>query len=195
MSGRILLQLFLFFCVLSVAVPQNALAHPHVFVESLIDIEAKDGRIVALRETWSFDEMSSVLFLGDLDLNQDGKLSEDEWNSLKGDISSYLHEEGFYTHIHVAGQTYGAAKVNDFVATFKDGMLRYTFTIPLNLPVPEGETVKIAIYDPTYYTAFFFEKEHVSVNGEKSDAVSMNEAPELAYYYGQIVPYAIHLGM
>ncbi|WP_027182500.1 DUF1007 family protein [Oleidesulfovibrio alaskensis] len=191
---KVNIQLLWFIAVCCAAfVPQQAVAHPHVFVEALVQLEIENGRLKALHETWSFDEMSSALFLGDLDLNQDGALTPDEWEKLKADITGYLHEEGFYTHIYAGGKTAGVTRVEHFTATFSDGMLRYSFTVPLDLPAAAGEVVKVALYDPTYYTAFFFDERHVTVKGADKARVVLQEAPELAYYYGQIVPYAIEL--
>lgn len=141
---------------------------------------------------WTFDDMSSDMFLIDLDTNADGALTQSEWNEQRPDIESYLAEHSFYVHILLNDQIIPLRKVENFVATFENRKLKYSMKLPVSiLKKAKTQKIQIAIFDSSYYTDFYTALEAVSVNGKKDLQVSIDDAPELAFYQGQIIPTAV----
>lgn len=131
----------------------------------------------------------------DLDGNGDGMLSTAEWDSLKTDISGFLAEQSFFVHIKINGKSYPVTNVKNFLATYTDGMLTYSLTVPILVPYANGNTnMQVAIYDPSFYTDFYTSIDSVTVEGATMPvSLDVDDAPELAFYSGQVIPIAARL--
>lgn len=172
--------------------PRIAQAHPHVFIDSSLNLHFEDNCLKSIDVIWTFDDMSSDMFLIDLDTNADGALTQAEWNKQRPDIESYLAEHSFFVHVLLNDKKMSLTKVSNFVATFEKGTLKYKMNIPL--AVAKKSTVQqmqIAIFDPSYYSDFYTALDVVAVDGKKDLQLSIDEAPELAFYQGQIIPTAV----
>ena len=190
---RTTISLLIIFCLcFSISVPHVAQAHPHVFVDSALKLRFKKNDLTAIDVIWTFDEMSSDMFLIDLDTNADGTLSKAEWKKQRPDIEGYLSEQSFFVHVTLDGKRIHFAKLNTFTASFADGILTYKMTIPVGIAQKAApQKMQIAIFDPSYYTDFYTALEAVSVNGNTNLQLSIDDAPELAFYQGQIIPTAV----
>jgi ABC-type uncharacterized transport system substrate-binding protein len=152
--------------LLAALAPLPAAAHPHVFIGTGLSLVLDDrNRLAAIRITWSYDELSSLLILEErgLDPDYDGVLTPEELDSLNGFDMEWM--EGF------AGDTYaaadGAALVLgppvDHVTTMEDGRIVTTHTRSVN-PSPLATAISVKAYDPTFYTAYEISR-GVSVEG------------------------------
>ncbi|OBQ54832.1 DUF1007 family protein [Halodesulfovibrio spirochaetisodalis] len=179
------------FCTACI-VPQTAKAHPHVFVDSSLKLNFTNNTLTSIDVVWTFDEMSSDMFLIDLDTNADGALTTAEWVKQRPDIEGYLGEQSFFVHVTCNGKRITLEKIKNFTATFSGGILKYAMTLPVNIAKKtDRQKVQIAIFDPSYYTDFYTALEAVSVSGKKNMPLSIDDAPELAFYQGQIIPTAV----
>ncbi|MFV0348540.1 MAG: DUF1007 family protein [Halodesulfovibrio sp.] len=171
------------------AFPGRGQAHPHVFVDATVDFVFEESGLVGMKVHWTFDSMASSQYLTDLDINGDGKLTPEEWASQRDDIAVFLAEERFFLHVAVNGKSVFIPAINDFVATYENGKLEYSFYAPLS--VQNGSDVIVAVFDPSYYTDFQIAEESFRFSG-RSEGVShtLDDAPELAFYEGQIIPLA-----
>lgn len=186
--------LIIFSLCFSIFIPRIAQAHPHVFIDSALKLCFEKNALATMDVVWTFDEMSSDLFLIDLDTNADGTLTEAEWKKQRSDIQSYLSEQNFFVHVTLDGKRIRFAKITNFTATFADGILTYKMTIPVDIAKKAApQKMQIAIFDPSYYTDFYTALEAVSVDGNKNIQLSIDDAPELAFYQGQIIPTAVTL--
>lgn len=185
--------LFLFFALCTACIaPQTAKAHPHVFVDSSLKLNFKKTTLTSIDVVWTFDEMSSDMFLIDLDTNADGALTTAEWVKQRSDIEGYLREQSFFVHVTCNGKRIALTEIKNFTATFSGGILKYAMTLPLGItPKATTQRIQIAIFDPSYYTDFYTALEAVSVSGKKNMPLSIDDAPELAFYQGQIIPTAV----
>ncbi|GFM36414.1 hypothetical protein DSM19430T_10980 [Desulfovibrio psychrotolerans] len=178
--------------LLAVLLPVAAHAHPHVFVDNTMDVVFDAQGMSGIRVTWKFDPMASMQYLADLDPNGDGVLTREEWEAQREDIAGFLAEERFFLYIMVNGTTVPVTAVHDFVVTYADGVLTYTFFAPL--AVPRGSRVLVAVYDPSYYTDFQTYESGVRLSGEPDGAeFAFEDAPELAFYGGQVIPMAARI--
>src|SRR5215217_7471629 len=81
-----------------------ALAHPHVWVTAKAElIYASDGKVAAVRHSWTFDEAYSAFATQGLDKNNDGKLSPDELQELAKVNTASLAEFEYFTHLKANG--------------------------------------------------------------------------------------------
>ncbi|SIN89304.1 DUF1007 family protein [Halodesulfovibrio marinisediminis] len=190
---RTALSLLIALCLFStMLVPKIAQAHPHVFIDSSLTLHFEGDSLQSIDMVWTFDDMSSDMFLIDLDTNADGALTKAEWNKQRPDIESYLAEHSFYVHVLLNGQVIPIKTVNNFVATFENKTLKYSMSIPVALTKKDkAQEVQIAIFDPSYYTDFYTALEAVSVKGKQDLKIFIDDAPELAFFQGQIIPTAV----
>ncbi len=135
-----------------------ALAHPHVFVtakESLVF--APDGRISAIKATWTFDDMYSSFAIQGLG-DPDKILTRDELAPLAKTNVDSLAEFGWFT----VGKTGGKAvlfndPVDYWLEEGQDKLITLHFTLPLKVPTRTGSFFSLQVYDPTYFVAFDYD--------------------------------------
>lgn len=167
-------------------------AHPHVFVDNSLELVFDAAGLTGVKVRWVFDALSSSQYLMDLDTNGDGTLTREEWIAQRNDISGFLAEEGYYLHVAANGRKIAIPSVTDFMATVEDGMLVYSFFAPLR--VPRGVSMQLAVYDPSYYTDFLTEESEIRFDKAPAGLQhALADAPELAFYSGQIIPLALRL--
>lgn len=138
-----------------VALAGPAAAHPHVFMETVLEIlRDEGGRAAAIRVTWTYDPFFSLVLLSErgMDPDGDGALTGAETAALQGFDMGW--EPGF------AGDTYafaGADEValsrpRDGVARVEAGQIVSSHTRDLARPV--AGLLVVRNYDPTYYTQY-----------------------------------------
>lgn len=147
--GALLLAL-----ILAVA-PNQAPAHPHVFIDGGVDFVFNDaGEVTGLRVTWIYDHLSSLVMLEDLAIDGAAPLSPEsraalaayqtEWHpDFEGD--SYLYRDA--ARVPLSGPVAPDASVEGYRVTI-------TFERRLEAPIPPGPELEVRVYDPTYYTAY-----------------------------------------
>jgi ABC-type uncharacterized transport system substrate-binding protein len=88
--------------LLGLAAP--ALAHPHVWVTAKAEVVyGEDGKVVAVRHSWTFDPAYSAFVTQGLDTNNDGKLTADELQDLAKVNTESLAEFEYFTHLKAGG--------------------------------------------------------------------------------------------
>lgn len=135
-----------------------ALAHLHVFVDAQIAPQfAADGRIEAIKVTWSYDDLYSLMILEDHALDQDGDdlLTEAEIAGLQGFDSDWPEDFPGNTYVLVAGQPQALGCPTAWTASCGDGKLTSTHMRQLAEPLrPEAAAVVVKNYDPEHYYAY-----------------------------------------
>jgi ABC-type uncharacterized transport system substrate-binding protein len=135
-----------------------ALAHPHVFIDTRIEIVLDAGNLATgVRISWTYDDLYSLYVVGDmgLDPDWDGKLTPKEEARLAGFDMNW--DPGF------AGDTYALmgdadlalSRPQDWSASYADGRITSTHLRLFDAPVPVAEVPLIVqVYDPGFYTAY-----------------------------------------
>ncbi len=144
--------------VLMSAAPAPALAHPHIFVDAGLQVYFDDdGQLAALRITWVYDEFFSMLMLSDLELDSgfSGALTPEDHEALQGFDMNWI--EGYHGDVFVTKD--GAAQALtgplEWTSDLIEGQLVSTHLRALeDRADPTGTTVRIEVYDPTYYTSY-----------------------------------------
>ncbi|MFD1330984.1 DUF1007 family protein [Methylopila musalis] len=142
--------------------PAPALAHPHVWVTARSEIVyGPDGRMSAIRHAWTFDEMFASFATQGLDADGDGKLTREELAPLAEVNVTSLKEFGFFTFSKNGETKVVFGDPVDYWLEMNGKDLTLHFTLPVKAAAPEkGVSLKVEVYDPTYFVSFEFAKEH-----------------------------------
>lgn len=164
-------------------------AHPHIFVETgLALLHDDDGRLTAIRVTWTYDELFSLLLLEDLGLDDDydGVLRPEEVEALQGFDMDW--PDGFDGDLHVTAAGAPVAlgpPVAEAAELLPNGMLRSTHVRPLEQPVDgAAEPVVVSPYDVTFYTAY--EIDVAATTTDSSDCHVVVYTPDLDAAYARL---------
>ncbi len=121
---RLLALIFPFVAVLLSAA---AMAHPHLWVQQLVRVVAKDGKYTHVEIEWRFDPFSSEVEIPLIDEDKDGKFSAREIKLLSDDMMPELSKVGFMTWINTGKKDFRPSKVAQFSARVDDPA---SFTLP-----------------------------------------------------------------
>jgi ABC-type uncharacterized transport system substrate-binding protein len=122
---RRLLALVLPFVAL--LLPAVAMAHPHLWVQQLVRVVAKDGKYTHVEIEWRFDPFSSEIEIPLIDEDKDGKFSAREIKLLSDDMMPELSKVGFMSWINTGKKDFRPSKVSQFSARVDDPA---SFTLP-----------------------------------------------------------------
>lgn len=129
-----------------------ALAHPHVWIDAVVTFVFKDGRIVAIRQDWTFDEMFGDAIVGQFDTNKDKKFDTKELAALEQGAFANLREFDYFSHLSVDDKAVPTKAVQGFAARVEKGRLVYSFTLPVEPGIdPSKGRVALGLYDPSYF--------------------------------------------
>lgn len=131
-----------------------SLAHPHILIDAkAVLVFDAEGRLAAIRNTWTFDEAFSVWQTQGLDTNGDHVVSSDEMQELADENMTGLAEYGFYISAGAGKETLKFKAAGDQKFTFDNNRSTLSFTAELNTPYVVRGPLDIAIADPEYYVA------------------------------------------
>jgi ABC-type uncharacterized transport system substrate-binding protein len=135
-----------------------ALAHPHVFIDTGIEIGFDEaGRIAAVQIVWVYDEFYSMMAIADYGFDPDfsGTLTDDERAELAEIYSNW--QPGYDGDLYPVrdGGPLSLSQPFDFSADYREGRIVITHRRTLDSPIrPDEVPVVFSVYDPTYYTAY-----------------------------------------
>jgi ABC-type uncharacterized transport system substrate-binding protein len=177
--------------------PDPAVAHPHVWIAGVTIFVFEDGRLVALRHRWAFDELFGSFVIEQHDADGDGRFDAAETEGLRADAFDNLEEYDYFTHLRIDGSALPLHEVRDFGASIEDGELIYEFTLALPEPVdPASADLALGVYDPEYYVELLLDEDDpVRFAGLPSGACifELGEDTEHPIYFGMVYPLMIKL--
>lgn len=182
-------------CLLAGAV--TALAHPHVFIVNRVDAVFDDKGLAGLRIKWGFDDFFSNMIVEEYDRNQNAALEKDEVALIKKEAFDYLAEHDYFVFVKIDDTPFKVQYIRDFSASLSNDKLCYQFFVPCHVTaLTSPKTLRVSIYDPTYYSAIFFaEKQPVSLENDNRLTVTSRIAQNMAetYYFGMAHPWELTL--
>jgi hypothetical protein len=101
-------------------VPAVALAHPHIWIQQLVRVVAKDGKYTHVEIEWRFDPFSSEVEIPLIDEDHDGKFSPKEVKVLAGEMLPELKTYGFMSWINIGAKDFRPPKQPEFTARIDD---------------------------------------------------------------------------
>ncbi|GHC44440.1 DUF1007 family protein [Neogemmobacter tilapiae] len=140
------------------AVPLPLLAHPHVFIDSGVEVIFDDqGRATALRISWTYDSFYSLTLIAErgLDPDADGLLDPAEKAALAGFDMNW--DAGFPgdTYALLGNQPLTLSGPSDWTADYHSEKLISTHRRDFAAPIPISDLpLVVQVYDPGYYTAY-----------------------------------------
>ncbi len=140
-------------CLLLLAMPASAMAHPHAFIEAHVAFRFDEQGLAGFEQRWRLDPMLTSTLLDMVDANRDQTLNADELAELDDVSMGSLKDFDFFTFVLIDGQKFEVSWKTEFTAFMEDGCLIYRFFIPCHVKAAEtAKTVKVAIYDPTFFS-------------------------------------------
>lgn len=143
--------------MLLAAVPAAAAAHPHIYVDTGIEvIFDAQGKAEALRITWVYDEFYSLLLVEErgLDADHDGAATTEETAQLQGFDMKW--EPGFPgdTYLLSGDVEHKLSGPSDWTASYQGGRLTSTHLRRIAPALGLDAPLKVQVYDPGFYTAY-----------------------------------------
>lgn len=137
-----------------------ASAHPHNWVDVRSAVVYDNGRIVGLRNAWTFDEGYSAMAVEGLDRDGDGTYDRVELAELAEVNIEGMKEFGYFTHIKLGEIELAVERPRDYhLERDENGILSLHFFLPLAEPVlASAKGFTFQVYDASYYIAFSFAK-------------------------------------
>lgn len=135
-----------------------ALAHPHIFIDTGLEvIFDADGKASAVRVTWTYDELYSLLIVEDraLDKDYDSQLTPEELQSLQGFDMNWDAGYPGDTYALLGETPLVLGPPSDWTAAYEGGRLISTHLRALSPPVDlAAKPLILQAYDPSFYTAY-----------------------------------------
>lgn len=170
----------------------GAKAHPHVFINSEVNISFDSIGIIGFNIQWTYDMMFTELMLNEFDSNGDKKFDSKEIKKLYSKAFSNLKKHNYLTHIFIANTELNIKKITLFNAEIKNGQMIYSFFIPVKIVAKnEFQNIKIYCYDESYYMDMIFNEDNPLVLQNADNFItsfSNGEDENMAYYFKQIYP-------
>lgn len=144
--------------ILLCAAPLPALTHPHIFVDTGLEIVLDEtGALSHLKIIWAYDEYYSLLITEDLEIDQDfdGVLTEEDSARLTGFDMNWI--PGFNGDLVALldDAPLDLSGPQQPTATFQDGRITTTHVRQVvGTPNLAGHILSLRAYDETYYTAY-----------------------------------------
>ncbi|MEM9278115.1 MAG: DUF1007 family protein [Pseudomonadota bacterium] len=169
------------------SVTNAAYAHPHVFVEANIEVvRDKQGNFTELRQVWRFDELFSTTIVIDYDQNVNGELDPDELKEVTDIVKESIAEYDFYTAIRSGVKPLEFYEPDEIGAYFDDGKLIMFLSVEPVEPYDFAKApLRISASDTSYYVAFDFGKENVSISGNQNGCKTDVVHPDFDKLYAE----------
>lgn len=139
------------------ALPLPALAHPHIFVETAVEIIVDaDNRVTGFKVIWTYDDFFSLLITEDLGIDADGDmaLTEAEEEVLRGAVKDWPEDYGGDLLVETDQGAVALAERQSHTVAYVDGRVLESHVRPLAEPAAAGTRVDLRVFDPGYYTAY-----------------------------------------
>lgn len=182
----------------------SASAHPHVWVKIRTKLLYDNQSLVAIQQSWVFDELYTAMAIQGLDKNGDGTYSREELAELAQVNIEGIQDFDYFTDVRLGDKRLTVKERSDYWLHHEDGVLTLHFTLDLEAPVlAEADGFSFSVYDPSYFISYEFAKSDALALGpgapkgclpklsnkdESGDAEALNQAllAEIGDYAGGI---------
>jgi ABC-type uncharacterized transport system substrate-binding protein len=121
-------------------------------MEALFD----EGVLKGITFHWKFDAMFSSMILTDYKPDTDGQYGATGISAIKANAFDNLENYHYFLALFLGDKPLPKFRIEKFTPSVIDEKrLVYSFFVPLNLKVlPKNQTVRVTVYDDSYYVAF-----------------------------------------
>lgn len=134
-----------------------AAAHPHVFVNTEVQVLVNDaGTVYGVRLTWIYDDFFSLLVTEDMGIDSDGDLilTAAETTALTDYITDWPADYDGDLYVTQDGRPVALGEVTEHSVAMVDGLISETYERTFASPADIASPVLIQVYDPYYYVAY-----------------------------------------
>ncbi len=110
----------LLLAVAGLLVSVAAHAHPHIWIQEVVRVVAKDGKYTHVEIEWRFDPFSSEIEIPLIDENKDGKFSAKETKVLADEMMPELKNYGYLTWLNTGAKDFRPSQRPAFSARIDD---------------------------------------------------------------------------
>ncbi len=155
--------------LIAFALATPALAHPHVYIDSGIEVLIDDqNRATGVRISWTYDEYYSLFIIGDmgLDPDWDGALTAEEAARLSGFDMKWDPEFPGDTYALQGDVDLSLSRPKGWSADYADGKITSRHVRDFDLPISlTGDPLIVQVYDPGYYVLYTIVHDPVLTGG------------------------------
>jgi ABC-type uncharacterized transport system substrate-binding protein len=186
-----------------------ASAHPHAFITVHATAQFAAGKLTAIRQVWTFDEMYSQQSLEDIKPDSKGHYGRAQLAELAKVNIEGLKEFNYFTNVTAAGAASSFTAPKEYFLELVDvteppgpemamgesprsaakvKALRLTFVLPLAKPVAvDGQGVELSVTDPEIFIWFTLAKDGVKLAGASADcqAIVPPHGPKIDEAFGK----------
>jgi ABC-type uncharacterized transport system substrate-binding protein len=142
---------------LLLAVAQPAQAHPHVFIETRMDVQFDADGFLGIQVEWVFDAMFGNRIIADYDRDKNGRFDDGEIAQIEKKAFSNLSKFNYFTYIYIGNRRHDVRQVSDFKASISRKTVSYTFFVPYEQPWDQLDgNIFIGFFDKTNFCDFQF---------------------------------------
>lgn len=153
MKKSILIAVFFF---TKLAGLTNALAHPHMFMDTTAKFNIDDNnQLQSIRLRFVIDELNTTLTIATLGLDKDGdrKFTTEDKRKVANNVVEGFAHYNFFTYLQMKGRQISLKAPTRAEVDFVNGRLVVKMEIYLSEPLSvSGKTFTLKLYDPSYFT-------------------------------------------
>ena len=144
----------LFIAIVLLGLASGVYAHPHIWIDTYVDVNLGADGLETIDVRWVFDEFFSSAVMLDLDTNGNRRIDETERQTLYHNMFQGMADVDFFLLIDVGGQRVRPANPRAFSASIVAGRLEYRFRLDVAVGWDDLDGLRIAAFDRSYYTHF-----------------------------------------
>ena len=165
-------------------------AHPHMMLTSRCTVRWEGEQLSGIQLDWEFDKFFSADIIGSFDLDNNRVFDEEETGEIYQYAFSNLENYHYFVFFREGDRRFFADEIRDFSASCRDGILTYSFFIPLERF--SGREIHIAVYDYSFFCQVRYDKDEPVLLDYRQDLVrpefSTGENKDYPVYYDPYAP-------
>lgn len=144
--------------ILGAGVAFQAAAHPHVFVDTRLDVVFDTaGRAEGVRISWTYDDLFSLVIIMDheMDADFDGVLTAQELETLRGFDMNWIAGYPGDTYALLGTAPLALSGPSEWSVSYADARITSVHYRRFGAPTDLDETpLVVKVYDPTLYNGY-----------------------------------------
>lgn len=164
-------------------VGSQALAHPHIWIDSYYSVNVSTPRVQVVEAHWSFDVFSSLDMLIEFDKNANGQLEKKEEADAALAFTN-LAQYGYFLKMQVDGRVIEPASVDVLNVGVQDQALtvRLGITLPQEVDLQQHR-LRLGFGDPENYFAMVIPEDGLlQLNGMRAETCTPMPADADEFY-------------